>query len=281
MSELLSESEAEVRFPHILFGCLATVVSVLAFFLSGFAAQQLLGISINDPSIIVLQAGVQIVGLLLPALILARRSPLGRQGLLRLSGSLPSSRVFAATALIIVFTMVCETAVNELQLSLLPQSIVAWMSELSASHDNTMKALLHAEHWWSVPVQVVCLAIVPAVVEEIVFRGLMQRSLEAAIRPLWAIVWTTLVFSLLHFQPSTLLPMLVLGSVLGSLAYRTQSLVPGMVLHALFNGVMVALYQLGVADIGEITPSMPIWLSASLALVSGVGLIRTLKGIIR
>lgn len=277
MNETPPASHEEARFPHVLFGTLSTVIAVLAFFLSGFAAQQAFGLAVNDPMILVLQAGAQLIGFLLPAVALARRSPLGVQGLLRRDGPTMSARHYGILALILVLTFVCESAVNELQLSLLPSGIVTWMNEVSTSHDDAMKALLHADKPWSVPLQLLCLSVVPAIVEEVVFRGVFQRSLESAMRPAGAIACTTLVFCLLHFQPSTLLPMLVLGTVLGILAYRTRSLVPGMIIHAVFNGIMVGLFQSGVAEIGAITPSMDLWQSAALALAGGWGLVWTVK----
>ncbi|MFM8472703.1 MAG: lysostaphin resistance A-like protein [Candidatus Kapaibacterium sp.] len=277
MNESYSAPPAEVRFPHVLFGSLSTVIAVLAFFLTGFAAQRLTGMATDDPAIIVLQAGAQVMGLLLPAVLLSRRSPLGVRGLLRLDVAAGSSLAYALLPLVLALTFLCESAVNQLQLSLLPAGLVTWMNDMSSVHDAAMKALLHAEGPWSVPLQLVCLAVIPAIAEEVVFRGVLQRSLEASLRPSRAILITTLVFCLLHFQPSTLLPMLVLGTVLGMLAYRSRSLVPGMILHAVFNGIMVVLFQMGVAEMGDITPSMPVWQSGMLALAGGWGLVWTLK----
>jgi membrane protease YdiL (CAAX protease family) len=50
-----------------------------------------------------------------------------------------------------------------------------------------------------------------------------------------AIAGSAFAFALLHFGWPSAVPLFPLGLVLGWLAYRTQNLVPGMVLHALFN----------------------------------------------
>lgn len=52
-----------------------------------------------------------------------------------------------------------------------------------------------------------------------------------------AILGTALLFSAVHPVWPSPVPLLALAVVLGFLAYRTQSLVPSLVLHALFNAV--------------------------------------------
>lgn len=65
----------------------------------------------------------------------------------------------------------------------------------------------------------------------------------------WSIVGSAMVFSLMHPWP-TPIPLFVLGLGLGWLAYRTQSLVPSIVVHALFNLVsfLVLVLTLHPAD---------------------------------
>ena len=53
----------------------------------------------------------------------------------------------------------------------------------------------------------------------------------------WAIVGSAMIFALLHVHWPDPVPLFLLGLVLGWLAYRTQSLIPGIVLHAMFNAV--------------------------------------------
>ncbi|MFN9776909.1 MAG: lysostaphin resistance A-like protein [Candidatus Kapaibacterium sp.] len=261
------------RFPHALFGSLSTVIVVLAFYLVGTAAQKLLGITADQPSFIFLQAAAQLVGMMLPAALLMRRSPLGVRGLLRRSGLSWNVHRVALLAGIALLTFMCESAVHELQLALLPQGVIEWMNQMSGMHDETMRALLRADYVWSIPAQVLCLAVIPAIAEEMLFRGLLQRSLEEVWRPLPAALCTTVVFALLHFQPSMFLPMVVLSAVLSMLAQRAQSLVPGIIMHAVFNASMVGMYHAGVADFAGIATNVPVWISLIMALLSA-GILR-------
>lgn len=262
------DAPVRVSFPHALYGSLSTVIVVLAFYLVGTAAQKLLGAGADHSGIIFLQAAAQLVGMMLPAAVLMRRSPLGVRGLMRRSGSKWNAQRVVLLAGIALLTFLCESAVYELQLAVLPQGVIEWMNQMSGMHDETMRALLRANYIWSIPAQILCLAVIPAIAEEMLFRGLLQRSLEEVWRPLSAALCTTIVFALLHFQPSMFLPMVVLSAVLSLLAQRSQSLVPGMVLHAVFNASMVGMYHAGVAEFAGITTNVQLWMSCTMALLS-------------
>src|SRR5262249_57689443 len=60
--------------------------------------------------------------------------------------------------------------------------------------------------------------------------------------PVGAVFCTSVLFAAAHsgVWPSPV-PLFLLGLVLGYLAYRTQSLVPSLVVHALFNGLACVL----------------------------------------
>jgi uncharacterized protein len=71
-------------------------------------------------------------------------------------------------------------------------------------------------------------------VEELTFRGLGYSLLERFGR--WpAIVAVGILFGLVHGLVETLPVLVVLGSMLAWIRSRTDSVVPGMFLHALFN----------------------------------------------
>jgi membrane protease YdiL (CAAX protease family) len=57
----------------------------------------------------------------------------------------------------------------------------------------------------------------------------------------WSIFGSAMLFALVHEAWPSPVALLPFGLVVGWLAYRTQSLVPGIVLHALFNAIAVAV----------------------------------------
>jgi membrane protease YdiL (CAAX protease family) len=59
------------------------------------------------------------------------------------------------------------------------------------------------------------------------------------------------LFALYHFNVFQLLPAFVLGLVLGTLALRTGSVLPGILFHMLHNGLLIGLVMLeahGLSD---------------------------------
>jgi ABC-2 type transport system permease protein/sodium transport system permease protein len=91
------------------------------------------------------------------------------------------------------------------------------------------------------------MAIVPAVSEEVFFRGFALRSLQATAKPGIAILLSATLFGLFHvFAGSILaierfLPTAALGCLLAWLAWRTHSLLPGIMVHAGHNGLLFTM----------------------------------------
>lgn len=84
------------------------------------------------------------------------------------------------------------------------------------------------------------LAILPALAEELVFRGVLARALARRSTAL-AIVGSALVFSLYHLLPIQVVATMPLGIALAILAVRSDSILPGMLAHALNNALVIAL----------------------------------------
>lgn len=76
-----------------------------------------------------------------------------------------------------------------------------------------------------------CVAV--PVVEELLFRGLLQGVGRGA----WTLFLSAGLFALAHGVNAFLLPLFWTGLVLGVMARRSGSLLPGILLHALFNAV--------------------------------------------
>jgi len=89
-------------------------------------------------------------------------------------------------------------------------------------------------------------AVVPALFEEIAFRGLIQGGLRLSYGPRHAIVWSGLLFALLHMNPWNLISLWSLGCFLGYVTERTSSIRPAIFLHLVNNTfALVLLYAQG------------------------------------
>jgi len=82
--------------------------------------------------------------------------------------------------------------------------------------------------------------------EEIVFRGFLLASLTRYL-PVWgAIALSSLIFALAHQNLSEVLPLTVLGCVLGFVYTRSKNLLSSMLVHSLWNGgTLLSLFLLG------------------------------------
>ncbi|MBW4474875.1 MAG: CPBP family intramembrane metalloprotease [Stenomitos rutilans HA7619-LM2] len=89
-------------------------------------------------------------------------------------------------------------------------------------------------------------AIAAPIFEEILFRGFLLPSLTRYM-PVWgAIVLSSFIFALAHLSLSEVLPLMVLGIVLGFVYSRSRNLLSSMLLHSLWNsGTLLSLFVLG------------------------------------
>lgn len=81
----------------------------------------------------------------------------------------------------------------------------------------------------------ISLVIVPPIVEELLFRGLIFRGFLKKFHPIVSGLATSLIFGAAHWQWNVSVDVFALSLVLCSLAYQTKSLWPGICLHATKN----------------------------------------------
>jgi ABC-2 type transport system permease protein/sodium transport system permease protein len=122
-------------------------------------------------------------------------------------------------------------------------------------------------------------AIVPAFAEEYFFRGYVLSAFRNRVSSLRAILYSALIFGLFHVITGSMLslerffPSTLLGLFLGFVAIRTGSLWPGVLLHAIHNGLVFWLTRFSTKELSDWFGSTnehfpPIWIFASLASVT-------------
>lgn len=82
-------------------------------------------------------------------------------------------------------------------------------------------------------------ALTPAICEELMFRGYLQRQVERRLGVMWSIVLVGVFFGLFHLRPTQVLPLATLGLYLGFSVWVTGSLWTGVLVHLLNNGLAV------------------------------------------
>ncbi len=71
--------------------------------------------------------------------------------------------------------------------------------------------------------------------EEAIFRGFLLPSLTRYMPLTAAIVVSALSFAGAHFSMQRFLPLVLLGTIFGTLLVRTRNLLPCVLLHSLWN----------------------------------------------
>ncbi len=124
----------------------------------------------------------------------------------------------------------------------------------------------------TVPLAVVA---IPAVSEELLFRGLMLPGLERRYGSGIALGVSSLLFGLVHGVPVAMIYAFLAGLVLGVVRLRTGSVLPCIALHGAFNAVPVMLPPEVVRIEGFNTVStgihhVPLALAVGSAILCGV-----------
>ncbi len=79
------------------------------------------------------------------------------------------------------------------------------------------------------------------VVEELFYRGLVQRNLVERVGPVLGIGIASVIFGAVHASLVEFLPLSVVGAVLGVLAWRTGRLLPAIIAHMVFNATALTM----------------------------------------
>lgn len=127
-------------------------------------------------------------------------------------------------------------------------------------------------------VAILAIGIAP-VVEEIFFRGFIQRSFELRFGPLWGIGIASALFAAVHLLPWVFPLHLFLGAAFGFAVYAARSIWAGILLHAANN--TAALLGMAMLEDGpphtptvwEIGPTPDLWTGLLIVAVSGTAAI--------
>jgi uncharacterized protein len=188
-----------------------------------------------------------------PALSLRRWQPVTALGLV---------------ALLIVGIMPLSALVVEWNKGVkLPSSLdgfAQWATELEQRAGELTEFLLTLDSLADLGWALLVVAIIPAVGEELTFRGVLQTKLQLAVKNPHLAIW---IFSLLHFQFFGFVPRVLLGALFGYLYWWSGNLLMPVMAHLVNNGftvIMIYLHQRGMLGIDIEAPGI-VPLSLSLA----------------
>jgi CAAX protease family protein len=114
---------------------------------------------------------------------------------------------------------------------------IFWLTDLDSSdlEDPARGLTDRATNSFGVAMLILIVGIGAPIVEEIFYRGLLQRSLERRFGVWTGILGSALLFGVSHFQLLQLPALVMFGVVLGVLAHRTGRLAAPIAAHIVFN----------------------------------------------
>lgn len=176
----------------------------------------------------------QILGIGLVAYLFARLHSSRPAAFLRLRGTDARAIVLSSVGILALIPVAQYLgAINEA----IP--LPEWLTEMEQAQMELLeKALLQEAGLFF---NLVVLALTPAVCEEIMFRGYVQRQAERGLGAKGGILFSGLVFGLYHLRISQIIPLSLVGLYLAYIAWQFRSLWPAIIGHFLFNGFAVVL----------------------------------------
>lgn len=116
----------------------------------------------------------------------------------------------------------------------------AFAKKMEVAYSDQVASLTNLKSWGELVMVIFIMAFIPALFEELFFRGAVQNLLERWWRkPLLALIVTSVFFSLIHMSVYLFLSRLALGLVLGLMFQRSKNIWVNITAHFLNNAMAV------------------------------------------
>jgi len=130
-----------------------------------------------------------------------------------------------------------------------------WMKEKENQARHLTELILKTNSTTGLLINIIIVALIPAIGEELIFRGLLINLFKSITKNIHiAVILSAIIFSAIHLQFYGFLPRLVLGMLLGYLFVITGNLWVPIFVHFLNNASSAIIYYLH--DNGYIKTSM-------------------------
>lgn len=174
--------------------------------------------------------------------------------------------IFSANLLAQPFSELSQSVISHFP------SLNNYAASLEAEYNKQVALLSNLRSWSEYIVAIMIIAFLPALFEEVFFRGAFQNLLVKWWKSaFWGILASAIIFSLIHFSIYLFLSRLILGFVLGLMFYQTKNLWVNIIAHFLNN--LIAISQMfylgrdgGQIDLHKMDPNIN-WWGGILALV--------------
>ena len=204
----------------------------------------------------------QVGAILLPSIVMMRGQDPVRYGFKRISFG-----QVLLSVLIGIGLFLAVTGINSLFTTAAEEVLGQDLSEMSTQ-------LPPMDTPFNAVASVVLIAIIPAVTEEVLFRGAMLNSWRqlGRRRAIWL---TSITFALMHVQPVSMPAFLFIAYFLGAMSYESGSTVPCMIAHFMNNAISLVLIwiagrgaeEVSAASFSELMHAALLYVAIGLAIL--------------
>lgn len=128
----------------------------------------------------------------------------------------------------------------------------AWAKRLEEQAEVLTQMMTRFDNKVDLGLALIVIAVVPAVGEELLFRGLIQNQLGGITKNAHVAIWlAAIIFSAFHFQFYGFVPRMLLGALFGYLYYWSGNLLVPIFAHLMNNGltlILLYMYQHGAIE---------------------------------
>jgi len=227
----------------LLFGIVTAIGITLLFQFGAAIAGALSPADDATPLLTTIPLGIaQLALMLLPTLYSYRAQPLRPSELLRLRPA-PAASYVAAVVGMFALWQILQTYQIAQEIFLIPREMASFVEGIERESNSFFAKLFVSTNVVELLLALIVGCAIPGISEELLFRGVAQRSFERALRPATAIALAAFIFATLHLNPVNWMALFLLGIFFGYVAQRTGSILPTILCHFLFNSIsVVALY---------------------------------------
>ena len=189
----------------------------------------------------------QLLLMLIPTLLLVkgRHGNVARALQVKLPGGLEILLVVVAT---IAFQQVLQGYMTFQEMIPIPEPFRRFVEEFRKAIQDAYRLVAESHSLPELIFVLVTVALVPAVCEEFLFRGLVQQNVSERLGKAGGAVVAGVIFGLYHLNPFSIVPLVCIGIFLGFVMYRSGSLLLAVIAHFVNNAVACAALYLHLAD---------------------------------
>lgn len=159
-----------------------------------------------------------------------------------------------------------------------------WMNGMEEKAQMLTKAFMQVNSFGGVLVNIFMIAILPAIGEELIFRGILQKLFaELTGKTFWGIIISATLFSAMHLQFQGFIPRFALGVLFSYLFVWSGSLWLPIIAHFINNSIAIIGYTLiykgnlpaEAENVGGLTVLWPLGI---ISIIAVLALLARIKG---